>query len=309
MKSQIAFFKGEFIPYDEANLHITTHALHYGTSIFEGIRGNWNKEDKTLYVFRIKEHYDRLLEGCKMLMIDIPYSSDELCKITIELLAKNNFKEDVYIRPLAYKSEELVANLKLQDLSSDFALVAVPFGLYIDSDRAINCCTSSWRRIDDTMIPTRFKIGGHYVNSILAKTEATLSGFDEAIFLTQDGYVSEGAGENLFLIKDKTIIMPPVTANNLTGITRDSVIKLASEELNIKIIEQNIRRSEIYMADELFLTGTAAHVTAVGSLDNRKIGNGDVGPITKQIQELYFECVTGKNTKYINWCTPTNRGK
>ena len=131
MKSQIAFFKGEFIPYDEANLHITTHALHYGTSIFEGIRGNWNKEDETLYVFRIKEHYDRLLEGCKMLMIDIPYSTDELCKITIELLAKNNFKEDIYIRPLAYKSEELVANLKLQDLSSDFALVAVPFGLYI----------------------------------------------------------------------------------------------------------------------------------------------------------------------------------
>ena len=206
----------------------------------------------------------------------------------------------------SYKSEELVANLKLQDLASDFALVAVPFGLYIDTNRAINCCTSSWRRIEDTMIPTRCKIGGHYVNSILAKTEATLSGFDEAIFLTQDGYVSEGAGENLFLIKNNTIIIPPVSANNLSGITRDSVIKLASEELNLPIIEQNIRRSEIYLADELFLTGTAAHVTAVGSLDNRKIGSGNVGQITKKIQDLYFECVTGNNSKYINWCTAVN---
>ncbi|MAW67081.1 MAG: branched chain amino acid aminotransferase [Chloroflexi bacterium] len=309
MNSSVAFFKGKFVPYENANLHITTHALHYGTSVFEGIRGNWNEDKKTLFVFRMKEHYDRLLEGCSMLMLDIPYTSEELCKITLELIEKNNFKEDIYIRPLAYKSEELVANLKLQDLASDFALVAVPFGLYIDSNRAINCCTSSWRRIEDTMIPTRCKIGGHYVNSILAKTEATLSGFDEAIFLTQDGYVSEGAGENLFLIKNNTIIIPPVSANNLSGITRDSVIKLATEELNLTVIEQNIRRSEIYLADELFLTGTAAHVTAVGSLDNRKIGSGDVGPITKSIQELYFDCVTGNKSKYINWCTAANLKK
>ena len=245
MNSSVAFFKGKFVPYENANLHITTHALHYGTSVFEGIRGNWNEDKKTLFVFRMKEHYDRLLEGCSMLMLDIPYTSDELCKITLQLIEKNNFKEDIYIRPLAYKSEELVANLKLQDLASDFALVAVPFGLYIDTNRAINCCTSSWRRIEDTMIPTRCKIGGHYVNSILAKTEATLSGFDEAIFLTQDGYVSEGAGENLFLIKNNTIIIPPVSANNLSGITRDSVIKLAAEELNLAVIEQNIRRSEM----------------------------------------------------------------
>jgi len=307
MNPSVAFYKGDFVPYENAKLHITTHALHYGTSVFEGIRGNWNEKENTLFVFRMKEHFDRLLEGCKMLMMNIPYNSDQLCNITLELLEKNKFKEDVYIRPLAYKSAEVVANLKLQDLESDFAMVAVPFGLYIDSTRAINCCTSSWRRIEDTMIPTRSKIGGHYVNSILAKTEATLSGFDEAIFLTESGYVSEGAGENLFLIKDKTIFIPPVSDNNLSGITRDSVIKLIKNELHLDIVERQIRRSEIYLADELFLTGTAAHVTAVGSLDSRSIGSGKVGPITKSIQTLYFDCVTGDFKKYINWCTPTNK--
>ena len=194
MSKSLAFFRGKIVPSQEANLSISTHALHYGTGVFEGIRGNWNSEHKSMYVFRMKEHYERLLLGCKMLMLDIPYSVKDLCEITENLIKECGYQEDIYIRPLAYKSEELVANLKLHELSSDFALIMIPFGAYIDSDGAINCCTSSWRRIDDTIIPPRVKITGTYVNGILAKTEAILAGFDEAIMLNQDGAVSEGTG-------------------------------------------------------------------------------------------------------------------
>ena len=188
-------------------------------------------------------------------------------------------------------------------MDSDFTLIMNPFGAYIDSEGAIRCCTSSWRRIDDTIIPPRVKIAGHYVNSILAKTEAVLAGFDEAIMLTQEGNVSEGTGENLFMITNGVINMPLVADNNLTGITRDSAITLAKNELGLEIVERTIRRSELYLADEVFLTGTAAHVTPVGELDNRPIGEGGVGPITRQVRDLYLEAIRGNNPQYIDWCS------
>ena len=194
MPQSLAFFRGNIVPIEDARVSVMTHALHYGTAVFEGIRGNWNEEDGKLYVFRMAEHYDRLLQGCRMMLMDIPYDTEALCSITVELLQSCGYKQDLYIRPLAYKSQELVANLKLQELDSDFTLIAVPFGAYIEAEGAIHCTTSSWRRIDDTIIPPRVKISGHYVNSILAKTEATLAGFDEAIMLTPDGDVSEGSG-------------------------------------------------------------------------------------------------------------------
>ena len=303
MPQSLAFFRGQIVPVERAQVSVMTHALHYGTAVFEGIRGNWNDEQGKLYVFRMKEHYDRLIQGCRMLLMDIPYSADDLCEITVELLQSSGYKEDLYVRPLAYKSEELVANLKLQELESDFTLMAVPFGAYIDVEGAIHCTTSSWRRIDDTIIPPRVKISGHYVNSILAKTEATLAGFDEAIMLTPGGDVSEGSGENLFLITDGQIFTPPVADNNLTGITRDSAITLAREELGIEVVERNIRRSELYLADEVFLTGTAAHITPVGSLDRRPIGSGEVGPLTKKISDVYLDAIRGGNPKYRSWCT------
>ena len=221
----------------------------------------------------------------------------------MELLQSCGYKEDLYIRPLAYKSQELVANLKLQELDSDFTLIAVPFGSYIEAEGAIHCTTSSWRRIDDTIIPPRVKISGHYVNSILAKTEATLAGFDEAIMLTPGGDVSEGSGENLFLVSNGQIFTPPVADNNLTGITRDSAMTLAREELGIEVVERNIRRSELYLADEVFLTGTAAHITPVGSLDRRPIGDGGVGPVTQTISDTYVDLIRGGNPKYRDWCT------
>ena len=302
MPEALAFFRGQVVPLSEAKVSVTTHALHYGTAVFEGIRGNWNADHDKLYVFRMREHYERLIQGCRIMMLDIPYNVDDLCDITIDLLQRCGYKEDLYIRPLAYKSEERVANLKLQELGSDFTLMVVPFGAYIEVDGAIRCCTSSWRRVDDTIIPPRVKISGHYVNSILAKTEATLSGFDEAIMLTQDGDVSEGSGENLFLVSNGVLHTPLVADNNLTGITRDSAMRIATEELGLDIVERRIRRSELYLADEIFLTGTAAHVTPVGELDMRPIGEGGVGPITQKINDMYVDIIAGNNPKYMDWC-------
>ena len=303
MPQSLAFVRGKIVPMEEAQVSVMTHALHYGTAVFEGIRGNWNAESEKLYLFRMEEHYDRLLQGCRMMLMDLPYSKERLCEITVQLLQSCGWREDLYVRPLAYKSHPLIANLKLHELDCDFTLMAVPFGAYIDVEGAIHCMTSSWRRVDDTIIPPRVKISGHYVNSILAKTEATLAGFDEAIMLTPDGDVSEGSGENLFLVVDGQIYTPPVAANNLTGITRDSAITLAREELGIEVIERDIRRSELYLADEVFLTGTAAHITPVGSLDKRPIADGGVGPITHALSEVYVDLIRGGNPKYSDWCT------
>ena len=297
-----AFLRGEYVPLSEAKVGIMTHALHYGTGVFEGIRGNWNAQAGRVYIFRLREHYERLLQGCRLMMLDIPYSLEDLCNITVELVERSGFSEDVYIRPLAYKSAERVANLKLHELDSDFCLMAVPFGNYLGSDN-LRCCTSSWRRVDDPMIPARFKISGIYVNSILAKTEATLAGFDEAILLNQDGHVCEGSGENLFLAIDGKLYTPPIEDNVLPGITRSTVIQLAQSELGLEVVETRIDRSQIYIADECFLTGTAAHVTPVVEVDNRKIADGGVGPISAQIQKLYFDVVVGNVPKFLHWCT------
>ncbi|MCH8205667.1 MAG: branched-chain amino acid transaminase [Chloroflexi bacterium] len=303
MAEALAFFRGKIVPVAEAKVSVMTHALHYGTAVFEGIRGNWNEDQGKMFIFRMREHYERLKQGCRIMMLDIPYTVDELCDMTVELIQRCGYKEDIYIRPLAYKSQEMVANLKLHELESDFTLMMVPFGAYIETEGAIRCCTSSWRRMDDTIIPPRVKISGHYVNSILAKTEAVLGGFDEAIMLNQDGTVSEGSGENLFLITQGVLHTPLVADNNLTGITRDSATQLAQNELGLGVVERSIRRSELYLADEVFLTGTAAHITPVGHLDNRPIGDGEVGPITTRLRELYLGCIRGDNPDYAHWCS------
>ena len=300
-----AFFRGDYIPLKDANVNIMTHALHYGTGVFEGIRGNWNEEKEVVNIFRLREHYERLLRGCRLLMLDIPYTADQLCDITVELVELNGHRQDIYIRPLAYKSAEMVANLKLQDLESDFTLITIPFGNYLGSD-TLRCCTSSWRRVDDPMIPARLKISGIYVNSILAKTEATLAGFDEAIILNHDGHVCEGSGENLFLVVDRKLITPALEDNVLPGITRDTVIQLARSELGLELVERSVDRSELYLADEVLLTGTAAHLTPVVELDHRPIADGKTGPISAQLQKMYFDIVVGRNPKYLHWCTPAS---
>jgi len=298
-----AFFNGKIVPLAEAKIGVMTHAFNYGTACFEGIRGNWNNDQEQIYLFRTRDHYQRLLNNCRILKLSIPHTVDELCQLTVDLIEKNGYREDLYVRPLAYKSSEVVG-VRLHDLDDDFLIFVTPFGPYLDITKGITCCVSSWRRIDDNMIPPRAKITGLYVNSALAKTEAADNGFDEAIMLTHEGHVSEGSGENVFLVMDGSLVTPPSSDNILIGITRDTVIKLAKWELGIETIERQIDRSELYIADECFLTGTAAHVTPVLEIDHRKIGNGQVGSITKKLQDLYFNIVQGRNKKYLDWCTP-----
>ncbi len=303
-----AFLNKQFMPLSEAKIGVLTHALHYGTGCFEGIRGNWNDEQQQLYVFRLKDHYKRMLAGCRIMKIKLPYSLDELCQVTLQLVEKSGYHEDIYIRPLAYKSSQSIG-VRLHDLEDDFLTVVTTLPAYLDLDKGVRCGTSAWRRVDDTMIPARGKITGIYVNSALARTEAWEHGFDEAILLTYDGHVSEGSGENIFLLIDGKLLTPPSSDNILMGITRDTVIKLARNELGLETGERSIDRSELYIAEECFLTGTAAHVTPVIEIDHRKVGSGEVGEITQKLQQLFFDVIRGKNPKYLDWCTPVYHQK
>ncbi len=294
-----AFFRKQFVPLSEANIGVMTHAFHYGTGVFEGIRGNWNSQQQQLYLFRLRAHYERMHQGCQTLRINLPHTIDELCQITLEMVEKCGFREDIYIRPVAYKSSEALG-VRLHNLDEDFLVFAFPWGPYLDVDKA-KCGISSWRRPRE--LP-QDKLTGLYITSALAKTEAIENGFDEAIMLTSDGYVSEGTGENIFLVIDGKLVTPAGYNNILMGITRKSVIKLAGNELNIETIERSIDRGELYAADECFLTGTAANITPVAEIDRRKIGNGEIGEITKKLQQLYSDVIQGNNPKYLDWCTP-----
>jgi branched-chain amino acid aminotransferase len=297
-----AYFRQQYMPLDEAKISIMTHCLHYGTAIFEGIRGNWNSKHKQIYLFRLREHYERLHKGCRLLKINLPNTIDELCQITVELVAKCGFEEDLYIRPLAYKSSESLG-VRIHNLEDSFLVFAIPWGPYLDVDKA-KCAVSSWRRPDDNVIPPQIKITGLYINNALAKTEAVLNGMDEAIMLTPDGYVSEGSGENIFLVINGKLVTPASYNNILLGITRDTVIKLARDEVGIETIERPIDRNELYTADECFLTGTAAHITPTGEIDHRRIGDGEVGRVTSRLQEIYSQVIRGNHPKYLDWCTP-----
>lgn len=303
MPTPYAFFRKQFAPAAEARIGVMTHALHYGTAVFEGIRGNWNEDDGRIYLFRMREHYQRLRRSCRILKIDLPYTDEELCDITVKLVAMAGYREDVYVRPLAYKSSEALG-VRLHDLEDDFLAFVAPFGPYLDTEKGARVCTSSWRRVEDTGIPARAKVTGIYVNSALAKTEAVENGYDEAIMLNEDGHVCEGSGENIFIVDDGRLITPPSSSNILVGITRQTVMTLAWEELGIPTIEREMDRSELYACDECFLTGTAAHVTAVIEVDRRPVGSGAIGPITAKLSRLYFDAVRGKSSKYAHWCTP-----
>jgi branched-chain amino acid aminotransferase len=296
--SSYAYFHKQFVPLSEAKIGAMTNSLHYGTAVFEGIRGNWNSEQQQIYLFRLKEHYARLHNGCQVLKIDLPYTIDELCQITIELVRKCGFQEDIYIRPLSYKSSEAMG-VRLHNLEDDFLILVIPWGRYLDVDKA-KCGVSSWRCPKE--VP-RAKLTGLYINNALAKTEAIENGFDEAIMLTTDGYIAEGSGENIFLIINGKLVTPASYNSILMGITRDTTIKLAKNELGIETIERPVERTELYNADECFLTGTAANITPVAEIDRRKIGNGEIGEITRKLQQLYSEVIRGNSTKYLNWCT------
>ena len=297
-----AFFNGEFVPLREAKVSVLTHAFNYGTGVFEGIRAYWNAEKRQLYGLHLLEHYSRLHRSCKVMRLDLPYSAERLVELTVELLRRSNYHEDCYIRPLVYKSDEIIG-VRLHDLGSAFTVFAVPFGTYIEIDRGISCGVSSWRRTDDNAIPARSKITGSYVNAALAKTEAQEAGFDEAIVLTNEGHVSEGSAENLFMVRGGTLITPPVTDNILEGIVRASLIRIAGD-LGIPIEVRSIDRTELYVCDELFLCGTGAQLSPVTSVDHRTVGGGAVGSITQRLSRVYFDAVRGNGDRYTEWLTP-----
>jgi branched-chain amino acid aminotransferase len=303
MPQRFAYFQKQFVPLEEAKIGVMTHAFNYGTGCFEGIRGNWNPEKRDIFLFRVREHYERLVRSCRILQIDLPYTVEELTAMTVKVVAMCGFEEDVYVRPLAYKSSEMLG-VRLHNLEDDFLMFVTPFGNYLDVDAGARCCTSSWRRVDDLGIPARAKPTGIYLNSALAKTEANLNGFDEAIVLTHDGHVSEGSGENIFIIENGRLVTPPSADNILVGITRNTVIQIAQEELGMETVERPIDRSELYIADEVFMTGTAAHVTPIIEIDHRKIGNGQVGATSAKLQRLYFAAARGELEKYSSWVIP-----
>jgi branched-chain amino acid aminotransferase len=297
------YFDGRFMPLSEAKIGVMTHAFMYGTACFEGIRAYWNAEQGQLFLLKGLEHYRRLRNSSRVLMMDLPGSPESLVDLTLELLRRNEFREDAYIRPSVYKSSQAIG-VRLHDLEHAFLIVTLPFGDYIDTTHGISTMTTSWRRISDTAIPARSKINGAYVNSAFAKTDAMLNGHEEAIVLTADGHASEGSAENLFMVRDGVLVTPPVTDDILEGVTRAAIIELARAELGLETEVRSIDRTELYVAEEVFLCGTGAQVSPVTRIDHRPVGEGTIGPITGRIKDVYFDAVRGRLPAYTDWLRP-----
>jgi len=298
-----AFFNGRLVPYGEAKVGVLTHGLNYGTGVFGGIRAYWNPDLQQLFIFRPHDHFRRFLESTKLLRMEFAYTETELTKVLIDLLRAENYKTDCYIRPLAFYSDEIIG-VRLHDLTPALAIVALPFGKYVEKDEGSHVTFSSWRRVDDNMIPARGKITGAYVNSAFAKTDAQRAGFDEAIMLNLDGHICEGSAENIFVVRNGAVMTPPITDNILEGITRQTMITLLRDKLGMNVVERSIDRSEVYLAQEMFFTGTGAQITAVTRVDYRALGAGQMGPVTKKLREVFFATVRGREEKYKHWCVP-----
>lgn len=297
-----AYFNRKIVPYAEAHVGVATHGLNYGTAAFGGLRGYWNEEKQQLFVFRPHDHYRRLLNSAKILCMDIGETPESLTQITLDLLRADGYRRDVYIRPLIYKASEGIG-VRLHDLEDAITIFALPFNGYMKNDSGAHVTVSSWRRVDDNSIPARGKISGAYASSALVKTDAARAGFDEALLLDQAGHIVEGSAMNVFMVRDGVLITPPITDNILEGITRRSVMELAQAELGLKVLERSIDRSEVFICDEFFMTGTAAQVAAVTKVDHRPVGSGAMGPITAQLRALFEEIVRGKNSRYAHWVT------
>lgn len=301
--TKYAFFQDQIVPIEQAKISVMTHALHYGTACFGGLRGYWNDDEGQLFIFRIQDHYRRLLNSAKLLRIELPYAADELIEITLELVRREGWRQDVYIRPLAYKADEKIG-VRLHDLTDALTIFSLPFGRYIEKEEGAHVTFSSWRRVDDNVIPARGKISGSYANSALIKSDAQLSGFDEALVLNADGHVSEGSAENIFIVRDGIACTPPITDNVLEGITRRTVLHLLQQELSVPVCERSIDRTEVYLADEAFFCGTGVQIASITQVDHRPLGTGHMGPITAQLRDLYFDTVRGKVQRLRHWCTP-----
>ena len=298
----ICYFEGSWVPMREAKVSIMTHAFMYGTATFEGIRAYWNADEGRLYGLKLREHAERIRQSCRILMMkDVP-SVDELVGLIVETVRRNGFREDVYIRPSFYKSTSAIG-VRLHDLDNELYIIVVPFGNYIDTDSGVRVMTSTWRRNADEALPARGKIVGGYVNMAFQKTEAELNGFDEAVVLTADGHVNEASAANVFVVRDGVALTPPVSDDLLEGVTRLALMEILGNE-GIPVEVRSIDRSELYVADEMFLCGTGVQVSSVIEVDHRPMGSGSIGPIGRLVRDRYFEAVRGRLPEYAHWLTP-----
>ncbi len=302
----VCYFEGNFVPMREAKVSIMTHAFMYGTATFEGIRAYWNADEQVLYGVKIREHVERIRRSCRILLMNDVPSVDELTGLVVETVRRNGFRQDVYIRPSFYKSTQAIG-VRLHHLEHQLYIIAVPFGNYIDTDAGVRMMTSSWRRNADEALPARGKIVGGYVNMAFQKSEAELNGYDEAVVLTPDGHVNEASAANLFVVRDGVALTPPVSDDILEGVTRKAMFELLAAE-GIPIEVRSIDRSELYIADEMFLCGTGVQVSPVVEVDHRPIGSGEVGPIGRLVRDRYFDAVRGRIPAYRHWLTPIPEG-
>jgi branched-chain amino acid aminotransferase len=302
LEDLICYFEGAWVPMRDAKVSIMTHAFMYGTATFEGIRAYWNPDQRRLYGVKIREHVERIRQSCRILLMqDVP-SVDELTRLIVETARRNAFQEDVYIRPSFYKSTRAIG-VRLHNLDNQLYIIALPFGNYIDTDAGVRVMTSSWRRNADEALPARGKIVGGYVNMAFQKSEAELNGYDEAVVLTASGHVNEASAANLFIVRDGVALTPPVSDDLLEGVTRKALMELLANE-GIAVEERSIDRSELYVADEVFLCGTGVQVSAVVEVDHRPVGSGQIGPIGRLVRDRYFDAVRGRLPEYRHWLTP-----
>ncbi|MBK8034054.1 MAG: branched-chain amino acid transaminase [Anaerolineae bacterium] len=302
-KPKFAFFEGKIVPIEDAKISVMTHAFNYGTGVFGGLRGYWNDDENQLFVFRPHDHFERLTQSASLLRINVPHSVPQLVGILNELLRTEGFRENVYIRPLAYKSTEMIG-VRLHDVDDEITMFAMPFGRYVEKEEGLHVGFSSWRRVDDNAIPARGKITGAYANSALIKSDAVLAGYDEALVLNEDGHLAEASAANLFIVRKGVVYTPPVESNVLEGIVRRSLITLMRDELGLDVVERNVDRTEVYIADEMIMCGTGVQVAAVTRVEHRAIGSGQMGPITRKVRDLFFDVVRGRVDKYREWLTP-----
>jgi branched-chain amino acid aminotransferase len=298
--SKHAFFEGKIVPLSDARVNIATHAFLYGTAVFGGMRAYWNEEKKHLFMFRPYDHFRRLLHSARMLTMQTSYDEESLIQLTLDVLRADNWQQDVYMRPTFYKAD-MGIGVRLHDLRDEFCMFTMAHEKYIKNDTDAHVTISSWRRIDDNMIPARGKVAGAYVNSALIKSDAVRAGFDEALAMDGNGHLSEGSAMNIFMVRDGVLITPLVTDNILEGITRRTIIELARNEMGLPVIERSIDRTEVFIAEEFFMTGTAAELTCVTRIDHRPVGAGKMGPITTQLRAMLADVLRARNPKYKNW--------
>jgi len=298
--SNYVWFDGKFVTLDKAKVPITTHAIHYGTSVFEGIRAYWN--NKNLFVFRLEEHVKRFRKSGQFYNISLNFTDKEIAEAITGICKKNKIKKSCYLRPFYFVGDYGINLHVTEKAPTNVAIFTFPFGDLFNKN-GITAGVSSWRKFSDLSTPPQAKMGGNYLNSIIATQEAKRNGFDEAILLDHNGNVSEAPGENIFIVREGKIITPPLSSSALEGITRDAVIKIGTD-LDIQVSENNITRSELMMSDEVFLTGTAAEITPIIEIDGEKIGNGKPGNITKKMMDEYTDIVMNKDENYSHWLTP-----